>query len=101
MCAIASAKLFSLLEDAGYDDVQIAVNGAHAFVIYGKQIIDVTASQFGYDKIVIMPLSKVGSSEYFWRADKTFKSVHAFVEFQKKIEWSQDQIPTYRKLAYK
>ena len=101
MCAIASAKLFRLLTDAGYDHVRIAVNGAHAFVICDEEIIDVTATQFGFDKIVITPLSKVGSSEYFWQAENTFKSVQAFAKYQNENDWSEDQIPTYRKLAYK
>lgn len=50
LCAVSAYRLTDLLREAGFEAVFCATQG-HCFTKIGKWIVDVTATQFGYDRI--------------------------------------------------
>ena len=69
LCAISSAYLFCKLKEAGIE-THIVSNHKHCFLITKDDfVVDVTATQFGFEKILITPHSEIinFSSYYFKR----------------------------------
>ena len=66
-CFWASRELFKNLKRLNYR-VGLAMNEGHSFVIYGKYLIDLTATQFGvYPKVYIKPRNNRGIWKECWR----------------------------------
>ncbi len=95
MCGVATARLFEDLLAAGFSP-EIAINSEHCFVICNGQVVDVTATQFGYRPVEVRPLMR--SQESFWEICSTFRSSEELAEHQKINGWPEEQIATPRKL---
>ena len=95
MCGIAAARLFTNLQDAGYQP-QLAMRNSsydgHCFVIVDGFIVDVTATQFGLKPVEIVPLLPKPKRPIFWRETSLFDSVQQLVVRQKRSGWPDDQI---------
>ena len=93
MCAIAAGKLWRELTKA-HIPAQIAYaehfGDGHCFVMVGRYIVDVTASQFGHDKVVIRVMNK--GLSFYWQPTKMFRSVTALRREQKNDGWPREQI---------
>jgi len=96
LCAIAAAKLAEELRANGFDAViglsSIGCFTYHAFVILDNHIIDITASQFGHDRIMITPL-KEGRRLRHWKVYKMFSSTTDFIRHLEGISWAPEQMP--------
>jgi len=95
MCAIAAAKLFIDLTNAGFKcKIGYSDNNCfcHCFVICNNYyIVDVTATQFDKDNVVILP-RKITQQHWFWKITKKFDSVKALYDYQHKEGWPPHQI---------
>jgi len=95
MCAVASARLFFKLQDAGFSDAKLCVwednNSAHAFIHCAGYVVDVTATQFGeeYKPIEVRPIEEV--TDEVWRVDTTLVTVEGMREQFK--DWPEYQQP--------
>ncbi len=94
LCAISAAHLYQELLYAGFD-AQIAVAdkrldrenySVHAFVLSNYQVLDVTATQFGQEAQVELPLAQA-SRQWFWRPARTFRDVQRFRAWQMAEGW--------------
>lgn len=100
MCAIAAAELFERLIEAGVP-ARISANHDHCFVEVldaagrGGLIVDVTATQFGREPVLITRRAKLhGTDRGFWTALEKFDSVHALQAWQEEKFWPLEQIAT-------
>jgi hypothetical protein len=99
MCGIASFELFKRLKKSGFSPVFV-VNETqeHAFIICNKLIIDVTATQFGYDEIEIMDVDCVSDST-IWSVGDMTDNVQDIITSM--ILWPWDQRhPDFRDKEY-
>lgn len=99
MCAIASAELFKRLKNEKYEpQLHVAIHGiggSHVYVYLNNYIIDITATQFAHkEKVVIKRKIPFTIFNWYWRANKKFKSVKKLIEFQHKTGWSKNQTAT-------
>lgn len=99
MCALASAKLFTLLKENGIEDIELIethndLKGSHCFVLYKDQyILDVTATQFGwFDQLVVVDRCQMDEEPYYWEVQNVFHSVRDLRMYQKKTGWPEYQI---------
>lgn len=111
-CAIASCKLFISLNKAKVRGVKLWYGEAHAFLQVKNYIVDVTASQFGHEPILIV---KIGSARHkrllkdrrvypssdfpeykfsHYKRCRSFSSVEELVQFQ--IKHSMPLHQTYK-----
>lgn len=100
MCAIAAAELFKRLTEAGIS-ARISANHDHCFVEAldasgrGGLIVDVTATQFGRDKIMIIHRAALGDrmdDSYFWNAHFKFRSIEELHNWLADTGWPEEQI---------
>jgi hypothetical protein len=90
-CAIAAGKLCSMLQEAGVD-AKIANNDSHAFVLVDDYIVDITATQFGAPKKVMLVTAKMGTRfKWFWEIDKVHLNKTAFRSSQRLQGWPRCQ----------
>lgn len=96
LCAIAAAKLCYELRSNGYDAViafsSVGYMTYHAFVILDDHIIDITATQFQQQSVVIKPISEA-ENNYYWRVYKVFTTTGEFIKYLTKIAWCPEQMP--------
>lgn len=94
MCAIASGRLWMLLKQQGITArlmmAELPSGLCHVFVEYCGAIIDVTATQFNKEEIVIKDIGK--TSEWFWDANYVFKDVLSLRLNQIDTQWTPSQI---------
>ena len=96
MCAIASLHLYLLLRKNDYPAKIIEIDGdilgGHCYVICGKYMLDVTATQFStkYPRILVQEIlpcdkSQTKSAIWFWndKDRKTFSTERAFLKHVK------------------
>ena len=91
MCAIASLRLFRELRAAGYE-AQIAYTLGHVFVVYDNLIIDITATQFGYDRVFICELD---DGEEDFDHYKDYILYDSEDEFLYNLDFPSDQNPSF------
>lgn len=91
-CAIASAKLFNRLIEAGFKPelrLHESENLGHVFVAVEDNVIDLTASQFvdfHYEDMVIMH-EREAEAYFFYKPAHVFNSVKALIRYQKQNGW--------------
>ena len=78
-CFDATRQLFCLARDYGIT-VQIGLGDGHAFVLLGDTIVDVTATQFGkYRKVLVSKLGRLAKRVYFcqypWKLESRHNSI--------------------------
>jgi hypothetical protein len=89
LCGVASGHLFTQLRKAKLK-ARIRMNDCHCFVEYGGFIVDITATQFGRRKVLIIPTSKKRQS-YHTNKSFTYKSLRGFIKGQKRERWDSEQ----------
>lgn len=89
MCAIASGYLHRLLDKAEIESF-LCVNDHHCFLISSGYIVDITATQYGFRPITIIPEDKV--DQEFWFIEKRFKTVESLLDYQIDAGWPSDQM---------
>lgn len=95
MCAIASGYMHRKLAKEGIRS-RLAINDVHCFVLVGRYLVDVTATQFNGDdhqpNHSAICVEKLFASPYeYWWIDKRFNSVEALYRFQAKCGWPIEQ----------
>jgi nitrogen regulatory protein PII len=107
-CVIASTKLMQELHKNDID-CYVALTDCHGYVVAGKSIVDVTATQFGMeDEVFIMPLSEAKKlrrgeilDDAYRQRDGAFYEFHTLdeiVSHQKLTGWPEDQsVSTFRR----
>jgi len=97
MCAIASAHLWFLFQDAGFKPTIAHAHcsgiGGHVFVVLDDEVWDVTASQFARSipNVVNMPLEAASRSRWYWKPNTIFKSPAELRENQLALGWPDYQ----------
>ena len=81
-CSRAAAMLSNALAGEGIDH-KIILAPSHVFVLWRKYIVDVTATQFGKDKVYMAPLKE--ECGYFWRVNIILNNSQELCAYQK--EW--------------
>ena len=101
MCAIASARLFTRVQSAGYIEARLWSNDIHCFVTYQGWVIDVTATQFNdytwqdyrnytvYEKVHMAMIREC--QEEWWFRDHEHTDAVALREFQVRVNWAEGQ----------
>lgn len=83
MCAICATQLHYELEKAGIEGVVIVANCYHVFLQWKHWIIDITATQFGEDRVMIKTRRVVNRSEdAWWKKDVVFTTREALHKWQ-------------------
>lgn len=106
-CVIASAKLMKELQAEGFD-AQVRISEYHGYVVVGKFIVDVTATQFDIEDIVVLEterqfMNKWGYKNHIMdaysckdRKFNTFTNIEDAMEHQREYNWPKEQcISTY------
>lgn len=88
MCGIASAYLFKELKKHKLNPT-LAENSSHCFILCKGYIVDITASQFGYRRVVVEEIEDL-EGDGWWNTENTFKSLSKFNTHQKK-SWPKFQ----------
>lgn len=93
MCAIVSGELSKRLSIIGIPH-EIALNDHHAFVLYNKYVVDISATQFGIDDPVwIAPLATARKNKSgWWKIVKRLPNAIQLVTYQHRVGWAEDQI---------
>lgn len=92
MCAKASGYLFELLSKEGIK-AKIAINDKHCFVIVNDYIVDITATQYGREKIYIIPLAEAENQYYnYWTVTATFDNIEVVRNYQESEGWAEHQM---------
>lgn len=97
MCARASAQLWRRLRRAGikamlgYAERHRNRSPCHVFVLCDGLVVDVTATQFGRDQIVIRRAGAAKQEAWFWRARHTFSDPIALNDHQVALGWPPEQ----------
>lgn len=95
LCAIAARKLFRELKKSGYSSelmIHHKDSLAHAFVVCQGFIIDVTATQFGKERIFITPAGAKNLAEY-WKPTYVCRSEKSFIRKQRgPVFWCEREI---------
>ena len=96
-CAIASGKLSCELaknEIAHEIHVQSSDYGCHVYLVVDDFVVDVTATQFPEFKNtpVLIMHSREAECYDFYHAAATFTSVEQLIKYQRKQNWSTNQI---------
>jgi hypothetical protein len=89
MCGIGSSALLQELRGQGLPGV-IVENNSHCFVVSNNFVVDVTASQFGFHRVVVWPVKEAIHLSPIWRNKRTFKTLSHFRNHQKK-HWLPSQ----------
>jgi hypothetical protein len=106
MCAIASAHLWFLFQDAGFKP-QIGHAhkphiGAHIFVILDGEMWDITATQFAQSipKVVQMPLEAAAKARWYWKPSTIFNTPADLRREQVSLGWPDHQtVPKDKAIA--
>jgi len=96
-CAIASGKLSRELaknEIAHEIHVQSSDYGCHAYVVVDDHVVDVTATQFEEfrNRPVLIMHCREAECYDFYNASATFISTEQLIKYQRKQNWSTNQI---------
>ena len=94
VCAIASGELWRRLADARIkSQIYRDYEHSHCFIVCDNHIVDVTASQFGQENIVIKHVNDRTDKEinYYWNMAKFYNTVKDFKIYQTKVKWAKEQ----------
>lgn len=94
LCAITARRLHRDLLRAGYD-TRMAINAWHAFVVYeGRLILDVTATQFGREPLLVMPLEEARKAAFgrWWDVDRSYRCERSARRYLRGQGWDEDQL---------
>lgn len=89
MCAKASGYLFEQLK-AENIPAKLALTSNHCFVIVENYIVDITATQFSREKVMIKKIEEEDS--YWWQQPKVFDSIEECVKYQVAEGWEIHQL---------
>jgi len=92
MCAIVSAELSEEMLKNGIDHMIRYAAGCHVFITIGRNILDLTASQFGEDRIVYRPYYGKLEKEWYWRGVRCFSDSMQLIQYQHTTGWPLSQI---------
>lgn len=68
---------------------------AHAYVLCGQFVLDVTASQFGEANLVLLSRTEA-ATRWYWRAERTFDCPLSLLRWQCATQWPAEQrLPRY------
>lgn len=109
LCAIASAKLFEMLDREPGLTPSIAIwhdnksHGVHCFLICNQYLVDITATQFGnFSKVEVINLLNVDKKRfYFWNYDTVIKSVDDLMMYQEHTPWVEKSQVTIKVLNWR
>lgn len=92
-CAIASANLYIALLDAGYKpilNIASLPDQYHVFVSVNDVIVDITASQFGLEPVVVQ--HKSNAIHKYWSEDYTCSDLQSLYTYLTSLNWVSDQL---------
>lgn len=98
-CAIASAQLFRMLKDEGFNpEIHVWESSenrdSHVFIMFDDHVIDVTATQFRefVNQPVVILHAREAEQHVYWNSSYSFSSVEDLIRRQKKDRWPARQI---------
>jgi len=91
MCARASTILFTLLSNEGFNPT-ICFGDGHCFLEVENLVVDITATQFGYGKVLIEPIEKMAAKPQ-WDSHPSLRydSVEVAMLHQRDWKWPNSQ----------
>ena len=97
LCAIASSRLWQNLQMRGIKSRLMMSNLErhsfyHVFVEHDGLLIDVTATQFGEEEIVIKPIETSSECPWYWEPMYVFDTPVALQQHQNETDWVHEQI---------
>lgn len=102
-CGRASAMVAHALVRDGFKPV-IAHAPGHAFVLCEGYLVDVTATQFGwekeYPKVVVRKMPSTDKRPWFWKNYRPHNTVYGWLRSQKRSGWYQDQMASKDDLEF-
>lgn len=95
-CAIASARLWSLLRSQGIPaelhEAETAL-GNHVFVVVDDHLVDVTATQFqDYRDQWVIICDRGRARRWWWRTARVHESARDLRRHQTRVGWPRNQI---------
>jgi hypothetical protein len=94
-CAIASAKMSLMLNEAGIKHrigYAYAPIGGHMFILIDGWIVDVTATQFGEDEKILVRHTHATRLPWYHRVKQTFMSAQTMLRWQERNRWPEEQM---------
>lgn len=94
-CAIASGKLWESLREEGFDPIIAEHQGrksTHFFILVSEHALDITATQFGWGKVVLLPQEEARRTEAYWEAHRFHKDPVALRATQVRENWHEGQL---------
>ena len=95
MCAIASARLMTLLQQQGLEAsvrVWSTAGNGHCYVECAGYLVDVTSSQFGRKPVEVHALN-ARPVERYWRGRHRFETVAELRKYMTRAGWPEEQMP--------
>lgn len=99
-CVIASTKLLKELKKEGFDAV-VHITETHGYVCVGKYVVDVTATQFDFEDVVLIKPKSFFNTLYHSGVKAAYgldtgrfhicDSVEQVIEHQKTFHWPENQ----------
>ncbi len=90
LCAITTARLFTMLQEAGIKAV-IVTNRKHCFLTTNGYLVDVTATQFDgvTEEVVVRKVASLKSTSvpYYWQPQFRLNSVEELAMHQAELSW--------------
>jgi hypothetical protein len=94
LCARASALLFEMLKNAGYNPrIAVSLRANHFFVLLNGHVIDITATQFNFANQERVHIETNEEKEVHYHVDWTFDNVPTLIAWQRKAKWLDIEIP--------
>lgn len=93
MCAIASSRLWMLLSTKNIKTRFIVaddVGNCHVFLEYNGLILDITATQFDRQPIVVFPLAR--ATEWYWTPMYVWDNPLLLQQHQIENQWAKEQV---------
>jgi hypothetical protein len=89
LCAIATARLYRELKQEGIHG-QIWSNSYHCFLTVNNKVVDVTATQFGRERVVITP-TEYSDGFAYWKRERASVDGEALYARQVAEDWPMPQ----------
>jgi hypothetical protein len=80
-----------MLQAAGVPDVVVNINSGHAFCVVQGYVVDVTATQFGYEKILFRKWDGLMGDDSAFKLGFIATTPRKLIAYQRRAAWPIEQ----------
>lgn len=90
MCAIAAGKLHHELTKSGVKATIISCRN-HCFVEWNRHVVDVTATQFGFEPVLLRKRSELRDEVWWHNSPIRCADAYQLIKHQREYQWPRNQ----------